>query len=97
MRDRSERGPVKRNEVHGKFSLIAGMLGLLTPMFLFQVPLPLRLTTAQKCAVGLHLIATMVTCTLVGERRLKLGLFVLPLVTFGISSLLCWWILSTKP
>lgn len=97
MAARSQQRRPKGNELHGRFCLIAGGLAMLAPMFLFRVPMPLRLTTPQKVALGVLFIAAMVGCTLVGERRLKLGLFVLPPVIFALSSLLCWWILSTKP
>jgi hypothetical protein len=85
-----------RNPAHEKFSLMAGTLAFMVSLFLFRVNFP-GLTPVQKGVLTAHLLAAMALCGIVGGRRLLLGVVVLPLVVLGMTSLTCWWIVSSTP
>jgi hypothetical protein len=83
-----------RNPVHEKFSLMAGCLAFIVPMFLFRVDFP-ALSPVLKGVLAAHLAAAMGVCGVVGGYRWKLGLVVLPLLLLALTSLTCWWIVSS--
>lgn len=83
-----------RNPIHEKLAFMAGCLAFMVPMFLFRVYFP-ALSPLLKGVLAAQLVAAMAACGLVGGYRLKLGLVVLPLFFLALTSLTCWWIVSS--
>lgn len=84
-----------RNPLREKLSVMAGTLAFMIPMFLFRVDFP-GLTSIQKAVLTGHLMAAMAVCGIVGGYRALLGLLVLPLLFLALTSLTCWWIVSSR-
>lgn len=83
-----------RNPVHEKLSFMAGCLAFILALFLFRVNFP-ALSPILKGVLSAHLVAAMGVCGVVGGYRWRLGMIVLPLLFFGLTSLTCWWIVSS--
>jgi hypothetical protein len=73
-----------------KFSIMAGCAMFMLPFPLFQVNFP-SLPGYGKAIFTLILAATMAACGLIGGRRPWVGMLILPICFFGITSIACWW------
>jgi hypothetical protein len=83
-----------RNPLHERPGMM-GMVAFMLPMFLFRVDFP-NSTPVERGVLAGHLFAAAMACGLVASYRRTLGLVVLPFVFLGLTTLTCWWIMSSR-